>query len=142
MDMKLFLRCIPKGTEFAAIVPNVNSKPHCISTQIKWLRPERGWIKLNTDGEVNSALGRAGGGGILRDCEGNWIGGIARFLGNCYSLMAELWAFKDGLSLAKNLGYFSICIEVDAEMIVLLLNCTSSVNLIMEPLLFDRGTFC
>ncbi len=71
----------------------------------------------------------------IKRCEGNWIGGFARFLGNCSSLLAELWALKDGLFLAKNLGFVSICIEVDVEMIVLLLNCTTSVNLIMEPLL-------
>ena len=88
---------------------NVTPKPPRISAQIKWLRPEKGWIKLNTDGVANSVLGRAGGGGILRDCVGNWIGGFARFLGNCSSLMAELWALKDGLSLAKNQGYVPIC---------------------------------
>ena len=105
-------------------------KPPRISAQINWLRPERGWVKLNTDGAANTDLGRAGGGGILRDCEGNWVGGFARFLGNWSSLLAELWALKDCLSLAKNLGFVSICIEVNAEMIVLLLNCTTSVNLI------------
>jgi hypothetical protein len=108
VDMKFLMRCILKGTKFVAIVPNVTPKPPRISAQIKWLGPERGWIKLNTDGVANSVLGCAGGGGILRDCVGNWIGGFARFLGNCSSLMAELWALKDGLSSAKNLGYVSI----------------------------------
>ena len=100
------------------------------------------WVKLNTGGAANTDLGCEGGGGILRDCEGNWVGGFARFLGNCSSLLAELWALKDGLSLAKNLGFVSICIEVNAGMIVLLLNCTTSVNLIMKPLLSNYRTFC
>jgi hypothetical protein len=35
------------------------------------------------------------------------------------------------------MGFHSICAEVDAEMIVLMLNNTSCTNLVMEPLLSD-----
>jgi ribonuclease HI len=62
-----------------------------------------------------------GGGGLLRDSEGNWLGGFVRSMGSCSSLLAELWALKDGLLLANSLGFSTIFIEVDAEMVVLLL---------------------
>ena len=44
---------------------------------------------------------------------------------------------KDGLSLAKQLGFSSICIEVDAKMVLWLLYNPSCVNLVIEPLLSD-----
>ena len=51
--------------------------------------------------------------------------------------MAELWALKDGFYLAKALGFSSIYVEVDAELVVGLLFNPSCVNLVMKPLLFD-----
>ena len=95
-----------------------------------------GWIKLNIDGAACSSLGSAGGGGLLRYSEGDWVGEFARSLGKCFSLMAELWALKDGLVLAKQLEVLSILVEVDVEMVVTLLN-NNCINLVMDPLLSD-----
>ena len=39
--------------------------------QVKWERPERGWLKLNTDGSWSAALDKAVGGGLIRDEMGN-----------------------------------------------------------------------
>jgi hypothetical protein len=58
-------------------------------------------------------------------------------MGNYSNVMAEVWALKECLVLAKIMGFPSICIEVDAEMIVLMLNNTSRTNLVMEPLSSD-----
>ena len=51
--------------------------------------------------------------------------------------MAELWALKNGFYLAKALGFSSIYVEVDAELVVGLLFNPFCVNLVMESLLFD-----
>ena len=137
IDMKFIILCVGKSTEFSAIVPNFQPKPPRTFISFKWEPFESGWIKLSTDGASNSTLSRAGGGGLLRNSDGNWIRGFSRSMGTCSSLMAELWALKDGLYLAKELGFSSIYIEVDAELIVGLLFNPSCVNLVMEPLLFD-----
>lgn len=42
-----------------------------IVVQIRWEKPQPGWIQLNTDGSALGNPGRAGGGGILRDDQGN-----------------------------------------------------------------------
>ena len=55
-------------------------------------------------------------------------------MGSCSSLLAELWALKDGLLLANSLGFSTIFIEVDAEMVVLLLKNHTTINLVIEPL--------
>jgi ribonuclease HI len=137
IDTGFLHQCVTKGVEFAVIVPNHLLRTPCIPKRIKWLKPTAGWVKLNTDGAYSSSCGLAGGGGLLRDSNGNWIHGFARFLGNCSSTIAELWALKDGLTLAHSLGFSLISIELDAEMVVLLLKNPSTVNLVMEPLLSD-----
>ena len=58
-------------------------------------------------------------------------------MGNCSSTIAELWALKDGLSLAHSLGFSLISVELDVEMVVLLLKNPSTINLVMKPLLSD-----
>ena len=38
---------------------------------VRWERPGQGKLKLNTDGSAQGNFGLAGGGGILRDDQGN-----------------------------------------------------------------------
>ena len=54
--------------------------------------------------------------------------------------MVELWALKDGLTLASQLRIADIYVELDAKLIVLLLNNYSINNLMLEPLLGDCKT--
>jgi len=51
--------------------------------------------------------------------------------------VAELWALRDGLAIAKELGFNNIIVELDALSVVMLMN-NNFVNLLMEPLL----TYC
>ena len=64
-----------------------------------WCKPANGWVKLNTDGSSLGNPGQAGGGGLIRDEDGNWIVGIARKIGSTTSFLVELWALRDGLNL-------------------------------------------
>ena len=43
--------------------------------QVKWNRPAAGWFKLNSDGSSLGNLGHAGGGGIIRNADGEWVTG-------------------------------------------------------------------
>ncbi|KAK9998875.1 hypothetical protein SO802_018478 [Lithocarpus litseifolius] len=96
-----------------------------------------GWVKLNTDGSMYKAPIKASGGGILRCSNGDWIAGFARKLRNISSTMDELWALRDGLIMAKQLGIVNICIEMDVEFLVYLASNPSVVNLMLEPFLTD-----
>ena len=98
--------------------------------------PPRGWLKLNTDGSAMRNPDRAGGGGLIRDHDGAWLKGFARGLGFTSSALAELWALRDGLLLAKEMGIQQLIIELDALSIVILMN-NETENLLMEPLLSD-----
>ena len=50
--------------------------------------------------------------------------------------MAELWALRDGLILAREMGLNNLIIELNVLSIVILMN-NEVVNVMMEPLLFD-----
>ena len=99
-----------------------------------------GWLKLNTEGSAVGNLGIVGGGGLIRNENGDWIIGFARLLGITSGVMVELWALKDGLTLASQLRIADICVELDAKLIDLLLNNYSINNLMLEPLLSDCRT--
>ena len=52
-----------------------------ISTPIKWVSPPLGWFKLNTDGSSLGNPGLEGGGGVIRNYVGDWVGGFSQTIG-------------------------------------------------------------
>ncbi|KAL0304188.1 UNVERIFIED_CONTAM: putative ribonuclease H protein [Sesamum radiatum] len=49
-------------------------KPAVLNPKIiRWLRPAAGWWKLNCDGASKENPGKAGAGGIIRDCRGRMV---------------------------------------------------------------------
>ena len=95
-----------------------------------------GWMKLNFDGFALGNSGKVGGGGLIRDHQGNWIRGYTRPLVNTSNFIAELWALRDGLTISKELEINNLIVEMGALSVVMLMN-NSSINLLMEPLLSD-----
>ena len=128
---------VKKGVEFYAIVPNSPNKPRQTQIQVRWLKPQPRWTKLNTYGSVFGSSIKAGEGSVLRCSDGEWVASFMHKLGNMSSTVAELWALKDGLIVAKQLGIENICIEMDADFIVYLVSNPSVVNLMLEPPLTD-----
>ena len=91
---------------------------------------------MNSDGSTINNPDKAGGGGLFRDHEGNWVKEYARGIGHTNNFLAELWALRDGLNIAREMGVSNLIIELDALSIVLLMN-NETENIMMEPLLFD-----
>ena len=79
------------------------------------------WHKLNTDGSSLGNLGRTGGGGIIRNANGEWVGGYARAIGITTSTAAELWALRDRLNMCIKLNRPAVIIELDAKLVMDLL---------------------
>ncbi|PNX70361.1 hypothetical protein L195_g057316 [Trifolium pratense] len=46
----------------------------------------------------------AGCGGLLRNSDGQWLGGFSRNLGRCSAYLAELWGFYHGFCLGRSQG--------------------------------------
>ena len=96
-----------------------------------------GWLTLNTDGLATSNTGLAGGGGLIRDENGDWVTGFARRIGSTNSFMAELWALRDGLHLCLQANAHSIMIEIDAQAIVDAFNSPTSCNAFVSTIMED-----
>lgn len=60
-----------------------------ITRQIRWEKPASGWLKLNTDWSFDDLLGNAGGGGLIKYEQGNWVAGFTRKVGKANSFIAE-----------------------------------------------------
>ena len=116
-------------------------KPNRVLTRVKWCKPDVGGFKLNADGFVRGNPSLVGGEGLIRNSEENWCKGFVRVMGNTTCEMAELWALKDELSLAHQLGIVNLIIEMDADMLVLLLKNNYCNNMLMKPLLSDCRNF-
>ena len=69
---------------------------------------------MNTDGSSLGNPGPAGSGEVIRDEEGAWIVGFARYIGITSSYLAELWASQDGLVLCINRNFNAVDVEFDA----------------------------
>ena len=61
---------------------------------------------------------------------------IARNCGKVNSIMAELWALRDGLQMAATENIHNLIVELDVLAVVQLMK-NSIVNLSLEPLLTD-----
>lgn len=117
------------------------NRPKCnhqmITKLIRWERPESGWLKLITDGSFDDLLGNVGGGGLIRDEQGQWEAGFTRKIGKSNSFMAEAWALQDGLLLYKRMNLSKVIVESDAKVLVDTLNDRGSHNSMISPLFND-----
>ena len=66
---------------------------------VKWLRPNPGESKLNTDGCSKGNPGRAGGGGVLCNSEGGILFALPTFFGHYTSIDAEAKALLFGATV-------------------------------------------
>ena len=112
---------LAKAVEFAYIGINEKLNTTHRSIQVRWTKPPLSWQKLNSDGSSIGNPGRAGGGGLIHDDKGVWVKGYARNIGHITSVAAELWALCDGLRLCSALKIPDVIIELDAKLIVDLL---------------------
>jgi len=77
-----------------------------------------GWVKINSNGSVFSNPKKVRGEVIIRCSNGDLIAGCMRKLGYTSSNLAELWALRDRLDLAKQLNIENIVVEMDAEFLI------------------------
>ncbi|MBA0763333.1 hypothetical protein Gotri_012789 [Gossypium trilobum] len=72
------------------------------------------WVSLSTNSSVRFDEGFAIDGGCVRDHNGEWIIGFAKYLGNFTVLEAELWGILDGLKLILDRRFEKIPIQTDS----------------------------
>ena len=87
-----------------------------------------GLLKLNTDGSVvgDSVVARCGR--LIRDSNRLWITGFAKPTTAFSSLVAELFALREGLALCVELQAQAIEVELDASAAISLISCNITSN--------------
>ena len=95
------------------------------------------WEILNTDGSVAGNFGVVGGGGLIRNTNGEWVTGFARRIGKTSSFLAELWALRDGLQLCLQTQAQAVLIELDSKSIVDAFNSQGYSNTIVSSIMDD-----
>ncbi|WMV07509.1 hypothetical protein MTR67_000894 [Solanum verrucosum] len=92
---------------------------------VGWDKPIMGLYKLNTDGSALTNPGKIGGGGILRDGQGNLVYAYAIPLGFGTSNKAEIQTAAYGVNWCVQHGYKKIILDVDSELLSKWLNHNS-----------------
>ncbi|KAL0016817.1 hypothetical protein SO802_003886 [Lithocarpus litseifolius] len=81
--------------------------------------------------------GLAGGGGLLREVNGNWVGGFARRIGTANGYTAKLWALRDGLLLCRQMNVQAVVFELDVRAIVDVFNHQARANTVVSSIMDD-----
>lgn len=92
-----------------------------IPSNIQWVPPPPGWLKLNCDGARLEAQRQAAWGGILRDTNGGFVFAFSSNLGECPMLHAELWAMLYEIHFAWASCFRNLYIESDSQLAIDLL---------------------
>uniref|UniRef100_A0A2N9ESQ0 Reverse transcriptase domain-containing protein n=2 Tax=Fagus sylvatica TaxID=28930 RepID=A0A2N9ESQ0_FAGSY len=82
-------------------------------------------------------LGLAGGGGVIRNHVGDWVGSFSRTIGVTTSIQAKLRALKDGLNLAIDLRILHLEIEMDSLVAVELVKSITTPNAFFSTIVTD-----
>ncbi|KAA3481205.1 putative (S)-N-methylcoclaurine 3'-hydroxylase isozyme 2 [Gossypium australe] len=87
-------------------------------TTIYWSPPERGWIKLNTDGALPSYRSGASIGGMFRDADANWLCRFSLCIGKDTIFNIEARVVLQGLQIAWENKYRKLELEYDNTLLV------------------------
>lgn len=82
---------------------------------ISWTPPPQGWTKINTDRAAKCNPNFAGCGGLIRDWNGNFLGGFVKPLEVCTAIQAEIHGALNGFQIARELGIQRAVLEVDSK---------------------------
>nr|POF18790.1 hypothetical protein CFP56_46564 [Quercus suber] len=66
-----------------------------------------------------------------------WVQGFSKPLGTTTVLMAELWALREGLRMARRLNIYYLIANVDSSNVVKLFSSSSSTNRLTRPLVAE-----
>lgn len=88
----------------------------------KWMKPQQGWVKCNTDACAMGAPGWLKGGGLFRDSDGNFMGAFTANLGIGFAFEGELAAALLAIEIAHDRNWNKLWLESDSMYVVQIFN--------------------
>ncbi|KAL0315138.1 UNVERIFIED_CONTAM: protein DETOXIFICATION 35 [Sesamum calycinum] len=110
-----------RGVPFSTDGVILDVQRHLCTLIVRWRALSPSWFKLNTDGSSLGNPGLAVAAGIIRDSTGHVHLAYQIALGTGTSVLAELTAIWRGLELALTHGLAPLVVEVDATVVISLL---------------------
>ena len=117
-DPRISTSCTQLAREFFLYLGKGQKTRHRVAIPLCQHKLPQGWFKLNSDGASLGNPGKAGGGGLICDSQGNWVKDYMRNIGVATNIIAEFWALRDGLTLASQFRITQLLVERDAKVVV------------------------
>ena len=73
IDQSYYKKSFKDSAEFFSVGMNAKLPKAKVVIAVGWEKPPMGWAKLNSDGSAIGSTRRAGGGGVIRDHDGQWL---------------------------------------------------------------------
>ena len=89
---------------------------------VKWIAPPLDFVKINTDGAHEVAIGLAAYGVVIRNSQGEFITVKSSCIGVTSNVMAELIAIREGQRLAIELRLLNIIIATNSAIFIALIS--------------------
>ncbi|CAN1184265.1 Putative ribonuclease H protein At1g65750 [Linum perenne] len=118
---------IVKGAMETNLLPADPGKRY-VPIQIAWEPGRQGWVVLNSDGSVLHPSSKAAAGGLIRDELGRCLMAFSYNLGRCSITRAELRGAVHGLSIAWNLGYRRVLVQMDSAEAIAILEAKGEID--------------
>ena len=135
LNSNLHEQSTSQALEYYYCVGKIKNQRSMVVINVHCKKPHLSWYKLNFDGASLGNLGKVGGGGVIRDSAGRWIKGFAWSIEFKTSIIVELWALRDGMLLVDQLGVQKLEVELDAKVIVDLIQSRICLNTFYSSLL-------
>ncbi|XP_075076726.1 uncharacterized protein LOC142163350 [Nicotiana tabacum] len=103
-------------------------RPGYKSFVVRWLKPDMGWVMLNTDGSFLQREGKASLGGTVRDEYGDIIMAFSTPATAQNHNIAEAQAALCGLNWCKQNGFSQVILELDSLYIIEILRKDGDTN--------------
>lgn len=115
-----FRNAYSEVVEFFHLSKHSSSAPR-IYISLCWTPPPNSHYKLNTDGACKGNSGKKDIRGVIRDSSGNWVEGFYQSFHHTTNTHIELLALLRGLTLVYGQNWFSIEINTDSQLIIVML---------------------
>lgn len=92
-----------------------------ITHHVTWAKPSRGLLKFNIDGAAKGNLGKAVGGGILRDYQGKMVVAFYMCFEDGTNMKIECRAAIEALLICKQMEVKKIILEIDSHVLMQML---------------------
>lgn len=106
---------------------HLRAKKQTVTTEVYWQPPQHNWVKINIDGSAFGSPSIGSIGGIFRNQECQFLGGLEQNIGNATTGYVELCATMFLIEKAIVLNMHQVWIEIDSLQVIRAFNSLSQV---------------